>query len=94
MINIPRPLKITPVMLAIAVIASSTGCSSWPWRSKKTVETAEYQDYLDQATSNAIAEPSYQTNVIDGSTLPPPIVNPSARVAQAGDDGCKDGCCH
>jgi hypothetical protein len=87
-------MKTIPLMLVIPILALSTGCSSWPWRSKKVAETAEYEDYLDQATSNTIADSPYRTTVIDGSTLPPPIVSPSNRVAEAEDGDCKDGCCH
>lgn len=83
----------TPLLLAILILASSVGCSSLPWRSKKPSETAEYQAYMDQAVSNPAYEPSYQTTAVDGSTLPPPVVNSAGRVADSG-GGCNDGCCH
>ncbi len=89
----PKLIRTTPLLLAVAMLASSAGCSTLPWRSKKPVETADYQAYLDQSVSNASYEPSYQTTAVDGSTLPPPIVSPSDRVADAG-GGCNDGCCH
>ena len=83
----------TPLLLAISILVSSAGCSSLPWRSKKPPVTAEYEAYIDQAVSNPTFEPSYQTTAVDGSTLPPPVVSPSDRVADAG-GGCNDGCCH
>ena len=82
-----------PLLPAILILASSVGCSSLPWRSKKPSETAEYQAYMDQAVSNPAYEPSYQTTAVDGSTLPPPVVNSAGRVADSG-GGCNDGCCH
>ncbi len=86
-------INIAPLLLATAILGSSVGCASLPWRAKKPQESAEYQTYMDQADTNPTYDQSYQSTAVNGGALPPPVVSPSDRVANASSD-CKDGCCH
>ncbi|GAA4469713.1 hypothetical protein [Novipirellula rosea] len=47
------------LLVAAAMLGSSVGCASLPWRAKKPQETAEYQTYIDQAATNQTYEQSY-----------------------------------
>lgn len=81
---------------AIAVVCSSVGCATLPWRQKQMVQDAEREAYLNQSVADIQHDqPSAPSGVEPASPRSLARFTPSSgssAIASSG-SGCRDGCC-